>query len=166
MSGSRPGPAASSADISWSGPNGTFNLRAAAVIRHGDEVLLCTVDGLDYWFLPGGRVRLGEASKAALVRELAEELGHQMTIGKLAFVVENIVDGNALEHEIGLYYHVAWPASLAPDDLRRGGEMGHRFCWMAVRTLGTVRFEPVGLVHVLQDRRDTPEHVVLGRPEP
>ncbi len=50
------------------------------------------------------------------------ELGHQMTIGKLAFVVENIVDGSALEHEIGLYYHVVWPASLAPDDLRRGAK--------------------------------------------
>ena len=41
-------------DISFSGPAGTFNLRVAAVIFRGDQVLLCTVDGLDYWFLPGG----------------------------------------------------------------------------------------------------------------
>jgi 8-oxo-dGTP pyrophosphatase MutT (NUDIX family) len=66
---------AGASDISWSGPDGTFNLRVAAIIRRGEEVLLCTVDGLDYWFLPGGRVRLGEASDAALARELAEELG-------------------------------------------------------------------------------------------
>jgi hypothetical protein len=33
--------------------------------------------------------------------------------------------------------------------------MGHRFCWMAVRTLGSVRFEP-RLIHVLQNRPDTP----------
>jgi hypothetical protein len=39
-------------DISFSGPAGTFNLRVAAVIFRGDPVLLCTVDGLDYWFLP------------------------------------------------------------------------------------------------------------------
>jgi hypothetical protein len=42
------------ADISWSGPDpfpGTFNLRVAAVITRGDQVLLCTVDGLGYWFL-------------------------------------------------------------------------------------------------------------------
>jgi len=35
-------------DISWSGPGGTFNLRLAAIIAHGDEILLCTVDGLGY----------------------------------------------------------------------------------------------------------------------
>ena len=33
-------------DISFSGPAGTFNLRVAAVIVRGDQVLLCTVDGL------------------------------------------------------------------------------------------------------------------------
>jgi len=57
-------------DISWSGPNGTFNLRVAAIIRRGEEILLCTVDGLDYWFLPGGRVRFGEVSDAALAASL------------------------------------------------------------------------------------------------
>ena len=40
---------AAASDISWSGPDGTFNLRVAAIIRRGEEVLLCTVDGLDYW---------------------------------------------------------------------------------------------------------------------
>ena len=44
------------ADISWSGPSGTFNLRVGAVIARGDQVLLCTFEGLGYWFLPGGRV--------------------------------------------------------------------------------------------------------------
>jgi ADP-ribose pyrophosphatase YjhB (NUDIX family) len=46
-------------DISWSTPRETFNLRVAAVIGHGHKVLLCTVDGLGYWFLPGGRVVSG-----------------------------------------------------------------------------------------------------------
>jgi ADP-ribose pyrophosphatase YjhB (NUDIX family) len=31
--------------------------------------VLCTVDRLDYWFLPGGQVRFGEPSDAALARE-------------------------------------------------------------------------------------------------
>ena len=44
---------AAASDISWSGPDGTFNLRVAAIVRRGEEVLLCTVDGLGYWFLPG-----------------------------------------------------------------------------------------------------------------
>ena len=137
----------------------------AAIIRRGEEVLLCTVDGLDYWFLPGGRVRLGEASDAALARELAEVLGHELRAGDLAFALENIFDGNGIQHEIGLYYHVAWPATLAPDDLRRGTR-SDRFRWMAVRTLSSIQFEPAGLIHSLQNGPGTLEHVILGRPEP
>ncbi len=132
----------------------------AAVISRGDEILLCTVGGLGYWFLPGGRVRFGEPGAAALARELAEELGHQLRVGDLAFVAENIYGGSGIQHEIGLYYHVTWPSSLAPDDLSRG-EVGHRFRWIAIPSLGSVRFEPAGLVRVLQDHPDTLRQVII-----
>lgn len=61
-------------DISWSTPRETFNLRVAAVIGHGHKVLLCTVDGLGYWFLPGGRVRFRESAQLALSRELTRHI--------------------------------------------------------------------------------------------
>lgn len=50
--------------ISWSAPVESFNLRVAAVIIHDQKVLLCTDDGLGYWFLPGGRIRFGEPLRA------------------------------------------------------------------------------------------------------
>jgi ADP-ribose pyrophosphatase YjhB (NUDIX family) len=149
-------------DISWSGPAGTFNLRVAAVITRGDQVLLCTVDGLGYWFLPGGRVRFGEPSDAALARELAEELGHDLPPGPLALVAENIFRSRPLEHEIGLYYRVTWPSALAPEDLDGGIESGHTFRWLPVRELGSVDFRPVGLIPVLPELTDTTRHVVLA----
>ena len=150
------------ADISWTGPGGTFNLRAAAIIARDEQILLCTVDGLGYWFLPGGRVRLGESGEAALARELAEELGHELPAGKLALVVENVYHGGTLQHEIGLYSLLPWPKRLAPDDLQGGSEPGHRFRWMGVGELGAVRFEPAGLVPALRDLEDAVQHVVLG----
>lgn len=151
-------------DLSWSGPPGTFNLRVAAIIARGDCILLCSVARLRYWFLPGGRVRLGESSQAALARELAEELGHELPATRLALIAENIYADRTLQHEIGMYYRVTWPDALADDDLHGGVEPGHRFRWMPVRELGSVRFQPAGLVPVLQDLGETLRHIVLDRP--
>lgn len=55
-------------------------LRAiAAVVRRGDEVLLCRRPGYkrhgEKWEFPGGKTRPGESILAALQRELSEELG-------------------------------------------------------------------------------------------
>ena len=132
-------------------------------ITRGGKILLCTVDGFGYWFLPGGRVRFGEPSGAALARELAEELGHRLPSGELALIVENIYRDSALQHEVGLYYHLAWPDTLASDDLDGGVEPGHLFCWTPAGELGSVRFEPAGLAPVLQNLGDGLHHVVLDR---
>lgn len=151
---------ATAGDISWHGPYGTFNLRAAAILTRGEEILLCTVEGLGYWLLPGGRVRFGEPAGAALARELAEELGYQFSPGEPALVVENIYSGERIEHEIGLYYRLAWPAALGRDD-PRGAEPGHMFRWTPAAGLGSLRFEPARLVPVLQNLSGTLRHIVL-----
>jgi ADP-ribose pyrophosphatase YjhB (NUDIX family) len=151
----------SSRDISWSVPGESFNLRAAAVIQHGHRILLCTVDGLGHWFLPGGRVRFGESAQRALSRELAEELGHQFPAGRLALVVENIYRSGSLQHEVGFYYRLTWPAALADSDLESGAEPGHKFRWAAGSELSSWRFQPAGLVSLLQDLGDEVRHVLL-----
>jgi ADP-ribose pyrophosphatase YjhB (NUDIX family) len=150
-------------DISWSAREGTFNFRVAGVILHDQKILLCTVDELGYWFLPGGRVHFGESAQLALSRELAEELGHQFPAGRLALVVESIHHDGFLQHEIGFYYRLAWPRGLAVSDLDGGTELSHRFRWVAVSDLDSVRFEPADLVPVLQSLGDDVRYVFLNR---
>jgi hypothetical protein len=91
---------------------------------------------------------------------LAEELGHQFGPGELALVVENIYGGERIEHEIGLYYRLDWPAALDRDDLR-SGESGHTFRWAPAAELGSPPFEPASLVRVLQDPSGTLRHIAL-----
>jgi 8-oxo-dGTP pyrophosphatase MutT (NUDIX family) len=152
---------ATAGDISWQRPQGIFNLRVAAILTSGGDILLCTIEGLDYWYLPGGRVQLGESTEAALARELNEELGHEFPAGTLALVLENIYRYRGLEHEIGFYYRVAWPVALPRDDLG-GGEPGHVFRWAPAMDLGSLRFEPAGLASVLHNLDGTLRHLVLG----
>ena len=154
---------AAGSDISWRGRGEEFNLRVAAVITRGEQVLLCTVAGLGYWFLPGGRVRFGEPSEVALGRELAEELGYHLPAGELALIVENIYTDSAVQHEVGLYYRLFWPDRLAPGDLHGGTEPGHLFRWLPVGDLGSVSFQPAGLAPLLAEPGGGLRHVVLDR---
>lgn len=65
-----PGP-----DCTFPTRKGLFNFRAAAVIVHEGKLLAMKEDSIAHWYLPGGRVRLGESMGQAALRELGEELG-------------------------------------------------------------------------------------------
>ena len=55
--------------------NAKLNVRVAGLIMDSDKVLLQTCDNVDFYSLPGGRVKYMEDSLCALKRELNEELG-------------------------------------------------------------------------------------------
>lgn len=88
-----------------------FTLRAAAIARRGERVLLCTDATSKFWYLPGGRPRYGESTRAAVAREVQEELGTRAVVGPLSIIIENFFgDAKGAHHEVGLYYAVDLPA--------------------------------------------------------
>ncbi len=65
------------------------NLRCSAMVLRNDTVLLChRPTSEDTWVLPGGTPRLGEGTAIAAQREVEEETGLQLTIDRVAFVLE------------------------------------------------------------------------------
>lgn len=65
----------------------TFRLGAFAVIADEQgRVLLCHRTDLDMWNLPGGVVEHDEAPWQAVVREVREETGLEVTVAQLAIV--------------------------------------------------------------------------------
>ena len=61
-------------DISFAAGEKKFNYRVAAVILNGGKLLAMRDEYSPYYYLPGGRVKLGETAEQAVIREIQEEL--------------------------------------------------------------------------------------------
>ena len=87
-----------------------------AVVLHGDRVLLVkrgNAPARGKWSLPGGLVNLGETTRDAVVREVAEECGLTITVAEVAGVVDRVTrdaDGRVKYHYV-LVDYLAHPES-------------------------------------------------------
>lgn len=61
-------------DITYKTENEKFNYRVCAVIISNGEILAMHDERSPYFYLPGGRVKMGETAEQAVVREVEEEL--------------------------------------------------------------------------------------------
>ncbi len=95
-------------DISFKTEQGIFNHRVAGVYRRNGCILIHKNSRDPFWALPGGRVKLMESSKEALIREFKEELNETIICGEFLWAVENFFEYDDKNfHEIGFYYEVS-----------------------------------------------------------
>jgi ADP-ribose pyrophosphatase YjhB (NUDIX family) len=69
-----------------------FGLRAVAVALRDGHILLNRCEKDDYWFLPGGRFELLESAPGAIRREKRKELGAEVRVERLLWIVENFFE--------------------------------------------------------------------------
>ncbi|WP_239153091.1 NUDIX domain-containing protein [Virgisporangium aurantiacum] len=62
------------------------------IVIEDDRILLLNrdTDGPRTWSLPGGKVEAGESLAEALVREMREETGVQVQVGRLLYLCDHI----------------------------------------------------------------------------
>ena len=79
-----------------------------AVILNSDNQVLLTKRNIPpfqgEWVMPGGKIDLGEPIVAAIQREVMEEVGLQVDVGRLLDVFEHVTPGEDNYHFIILYY--------------------------------------------------------------
>lgn len=91
-----------------------FEVCARAIIKDKGRILVCWHKEKKYHFFPGGHVEFGESAKAALVRELKEELDIKVKKISLFGVFENMYiekndihpEHRGLHHEINFVFEV------------------------------------------------------------
>lgn len=92
-------------DINFSIDKNRFNYRVAAYIRTKDKILLQKSFNADFYNFIGGRVKLGESSKEAMIREFKEETGIDIVNPKLMVVGEMFFDwlGKEVQEMVFIY---------------------------------------------------------------
>ena len=137
-------------DLSFVSGKEKFNYRVCAVIISGGRLLAMHDERSPYYYLPGGRVQMGETAEAAVVREVREELEITSEIVRplwlnQAFFTED-VDGLHY-HELCLYFLM----DVSHTDLLSKGEKftllerhhTHEFEWLPFDRLEQEYFYPL-----------------------
>lgn len=132
------------ADISFDVGVHRFNYRVAAIIESNQRYLFTTTSGIDFWFLPGGRVKAGESSLEAMARELQEELGLENQPIRPLWAVENFFTLHGENfHELGFYFSLSLPPT---SDLTKAEsfqrEPDWEFRWLNSERIKTLDIRP------------------------
>jgi len=85
-------------------PGRQLRIRVAVCLVDADQILLVLhrKDGRDYWLLPGGGVEVGETLADAARREVREETGYEVEVGRLIIVCESLEPGG--RHLVNLVF--------------------------------------------------------------
>jgi ADP-ribose pyrophosphatase YjhB (NUDIX family) len=94
----------------YRGDDTAFNFRTVAVMIHEGHVLIHRSATEEHWTLPGGRVELLEPSPESLRREMLEEIGVEVEVGRMLWVVESFIDFMGKHwHEIAFNFLTTLP---------------------------------------------------------
>ena len=136
-------------DLSFNIGTSCFNLRACAVIVHGETLLVMRDQKLSYAYLPGGRIKLNETAQQALIRELQEEIGIQAQIERPLWVTQAFFTESASQqkfHEIGFYFLVSCKENetlpTINNFIRWENGIEHRFEWVSFDELSDIDVQP------------------------
>ena len=139
-------------DITFETEAGRFNYRVCAVLLDRGRILAMHDERSPYFYLPGGRVRMGERAEDAVLREVREELGIEARILRPLWLSQSFFNEDVVRvdyHELCLYFLVDASATelLTRGDRFRGPELRHvhDFEWLPFERLKDEYFYPLFL---------------------
>ena len=152
-------------DITFTTEEGRFNYRVCAVLLDGSRILAMHDENSPYFYLPGGRVKMGERAEDAVLREVREELGIEARILRPLWLSQSFFNEDVTKvdfHELCLYFLLD---ASGTDLLTRGDRFRgpvrrhvHDFAWLPFDRLKDEYFYPLFLKTEIYR---LPEHLTI-----
>ena len=146
-----------------------FNYRVAGVAIHNGRILLDRNSRNTYWVLPGGHPEMMEPMAEALRREMKEEIGADVEVVRLLWVMENFFHKSKDIHELSFYFFIRVDPNshlLQSDGPFYGQEHEHRltFQWFPLdeAVLTGLPLYPGYLTRALLTIPDSIQHIVFN----
>ena len=151
---------------------GSFGSRAAGIMVDGEKrVLLSRLEDEDFWFLPGGIIRLQESSQETVKREFLDETGFEIEVHRLLWIIENFfIFNDEKYHEVGLYFLVSPKEAKELREQQEfiGQEEQHThdrswkliFKWFDPSELDKLNLKPSVLIELLKNIPEHPVHII------
>lgn len=120
---------------------GIESIARGVCVRDG-KLLLCRAKGGKSTYLPGGHIEFGETGRAALVREMKEELGVDSSTGVFLGALENSFLQNGKPHaEINLIYELKLADGVEVESMK-SQEDWIEFIWQDLNDLESANLLP------------------------
>ena len=158
--------------ITYTDGSRRFNYRVAAAFVDDGHLLVHRAEPDLFWTLPGGRAELMEDAAQTIVREMREELGEDVEVERLLWLVENFFHYDACDyHELLLVWRAHLPAASARRDkdswfhVADGGTT-LTFRWVPLGELDALPLVPAFLRHGVRALPAGVERVVVRERAP
>lgn len=156
-------------DIKISSNNYKFKFRVAGLLIIDNKLLVVRINNSDFYFLPGGHVRLMENTKDAILREFKEETKIDTVVDRLLFVTENFFEGKLGNfHEIGFYYLLKPTSNLNLEDYSlvekdEKDKLILDFKWVNIDNLNN--FKPEFIKKEIKNLSKEIKHIIISNDE-
>ena len=141
-------------DINFNIKAEVFNYRVGIVIRKDDKILVQKDGPSDYYTFIGGRVKLGESSIEASIREFREETGTLAKYVKTLGIVENFFKSsynNKKYHEILIINELEIDTEI--DDIKNIEGKDEVYKWLSIDKLKNAKFLPEIVLDIINNNK-------------